>query len=311
MASSVLFTVEDACQSLANEPILYRIRVAGSHPGQVIRYLTAPSPPKGASSIPDYRGELLAFHAVPAGDWNLGRLVVASSGSAEGKFVLDSTEMASLEEAVGLLDAGPAWCDRKVDLVPLLDSLYAYRETVQANDSQDSDHRDDVPQKNLFTNIQCMNHLSAVVLPSPAGIATAAPGLGVVGIWAWQPGHAHGIAAESHVYSIIQARDPGISPQFLAHITDNGTRIIGFLLERVADAREAGPADLDKCRDVLSRLHALGIARGGRLWRHSFLVCGGDTVLLQGFGGSFETTDEEILGRELRDLEKVLAQQPS
>ncbi|KND86786.1 hypothetical protein TOPH_08556 [Tolypocladium ophioglossoides CBS 100239] len=307
MASSILFTLEDAHQGLADNPIvLYRIRVTArgtrdSHPRQVIKYLTAPSPPEGASKFPDHRGQLLAFDTVPAGDWNLGRLVLASGGSAEGKFILDSTEMASLEEAVGLRDSGPPWCNRKVELLDLLDSFYAARKSVQG------DQRDEV-----FTDIQCMNHLSALVLPSPAGIA--APGPEVVGVWAWHPGHAHGIAAESHVYSIIQARDPGIAPSFLAHITDNGSRVIGFLLKRVADAREAGPADLDKCRDVLSRLHALGIAYNesdGQLKRHSFLVCGGDKVLLRGFGGSFETTDEEILGRELRSLEQVLARQPS
>ncbi|TGJ78160.1 hypothetical protein E0Z10_g10604 [Xylaria hypoxylon] len=32
----------------------------------------------------------------------------------------------------------------------------------------------------------------------------------VIGVWAWPPGHAHGIADESHIYSIIQARDPGL-----------------------------------------------------------------------------------------------------
>ncbi|KAI5852054.1 hypothetical protein GGS23DRAFT_541688 [Durotheca rogersii] len=308
MASSVPFTVEDVHQGWPNEPILYRIRVpargAGdSHPGQVIRYLTAPNPPKGASGVPDHRGKLLAFDAVPAGDWNLGRLV-SPDDSAEGKFVLASTETAQLEEAVGLLDGGPSWCDRKVDLVDLLDPLDARRKSGQADDNQD-----DIPC--MATDIQCMNHISAAVLPTPAGMATATLGPEVIGVWAWPPGHAHGIADESHVYSIIQARDPGMAPRFLAHVTDNGTRVIGFLLERIADAREAGPADLEKCKDTLSRLHALGIAYGGPLKRHSFLVCDGGAVLLQGFGGSFETTDKEVLGRELEGLEQVLAQQPS
>lgn len=73
MASSVLFTVEDALQGWPNEPILYRIRVPArgtgySYPGQVIRYLTAPNLPKGASGVPDHCGKLLAFDTVPAGD---------------------------------------------------------------------------------------------------------------------------------------------------------------------------------------------------------------------------------------------------
>ncbi|KAI0407767.1 hypothetical protein F4802DRAFT_551197 [Xylaria palmicola] len=308
MASSVPFTVEGVHQGWLNEPILYRIRVLArgtgySCPGQVIRYLTAPNPPNGASGVPDYCGKLLAFDAVPAGDWNLGRLVVADD-SVEGKFILASTETAQLEEAVGLLDGGSAWCNRKVDLVGLLDALYTHRKSGQADGNQD-----DIPR--MVTDIQCMNHVSAAVLPTPAGIATATLGPEVIGVWAWLPGHAHGIANESHIYSIIQARDPGLAPRFLAHITDNGTRVIGFLLERIAGAREAGPADLEQCKDTLSRLHALGIAYGRPLRKHSFLVCGGDAVLLQRFGGSFKTTDKEVLGCEIEGLEQALAQQPS
>lgn len=156
-----------------------------------------------------------------------------------------------------LLDGGPSWCNRKVDLVDLLEALDTHRKSGQADGNQD-----EIPR--TVTDIQCMNHLGAAVLPTPAGIATAMLGPEVIGIWAWQPDHAHGIADESHVYSIIQARDPGLAPRFFAHITDNGTRVIGFLLERIADAREAGPADLEKCKDTLSRLHALGIAYGRR-----------------------------------------------
>lgn len=122
---------------------------------------------------------------------------------------------------------------------------------------------------------------------------------------------------ESHIYSILNSRDPGLAPQLLAHINDNaGARIIGFLLERIPAAREAGgpPTDLEKCKAALARLHALGIAHGdGPLERHSFLICpsadgdGDDRVLLQGFGGAFLTPDEAVLGRERANLEQMLA----
>lgn len=47
----------------------------------------------------------------------------------------------------------------------------------------------------------------------------------------------------------------------------------------------------------------------GRRRDTHFLVCeGGGTILLQGFGGSFETTDKEVLCRELDCLEQLLAQ---
>ena len=149
MTLSVPFTVEDVHQGWPNQPILYRIRVPAretgtSHTSEVIRYLTAPQPPKGASGIPDFRGELLAFDAVPAGDWNLGRLVVPGGDSAEGNFILASTEMAQLKETAGLLDAGPVWCDRKVDLVDLLDALDSHRKSeIKSKSKSKSDQADD------------------------------------------------------------------------------------------------------------------------------------------------------------------------
>lgn len=72
--------------------------------------------------------------------------------------------------------------------------------------------------------------------------------------------------------------------------------------------READLADLEKCRGVLRRLHALGVAYGERyVKRHSFLVCEEERALLQGFGGAFETGDGEGLQREMDKLEGVLA----
>lgn len=119
--------------------------------------------------------------------------------------------------------------------------------------------------------------------------------------------------ADARAHEIIQARDPGLVPRLVAHVTENRSRVIGFLLERVPGAREAGPADLDACRAVLTRLHALGIAKG-RLSRHSFLVLEDGSVIIQGpFTGSFgEPEDlEEAMRAEMESLEGVLAQSPS
>ncbi|KAI0384647.1 hypothetical protein F5Y04DRAFT_292977 [Hypomontagnella monticulosa] len=311
MAPSVPFSIEGVHQGLPKEPILYRIRVpthgtGESHPSQIIKYLTAPSPPEGVRGIPDYRGKLLGFDTVPVGDWNLGRLVIPSHG-AEKKFVLIWTEQVDLEEAVGLLDARPPWRDRNFDLVDLLDALDARRKSDPTNSDQNDPRR-------VVTDIQCMNHVSAAILPTPdgTGIDIADLGPDVIGIWAWQPGHAHGIGNAIRIYSIIQGHDPRLAPWFIGHITDNGTRVIGYLIERAKGAREAGPADLKICRTALERLHHMGIAYGASLKRHSFLV-GNDGMLavLQGFGGAFETRDKEVLRREMESLEEVLAQNPS
>jgi hypothetical protein len=81
------------------------------------------------------------------------------------------------------------------------------------------------------------------------------------------PFHAHATEDESHVYSVITAWDPGLVPEFLAHITDNGSRVIGFVLEYVAGAREAGLGDLEKCRDALKRLIRRCWSARWRGWR--------------------------------------------
>ena len=311
MASSVSFTVESAVQDWPHRRHLYRIRVASlssresSHTGPIIKYLTLPKHYDAARppAFPDHRGDLLAFDAVPAGDWNLGHLSIPAddSSNTKGKYILTLTERAPLDEAIGLRDAGPAWCNSntKFDLTLLLDAFYAQRKNLQPADNNSYDD-DDYP----LTDIQCMGHLHAAVLPNPEDPNQPNP---VIGVWAWEPDLYSAIATESHVYSLIQTRDPGLAPRFLGHITDNGTRIVGFLLEQIGGAREAGLADMEACRDALRRLHALGITYGGSLRRHSFLVCRDGSVLLQGFGGAFETDDEAVLGREMNGLREVLA----
>jgi hypothetical protein len=61
-----------------------------------------------------------------------------------------------------------------------------------------------------------------------------------------------------------------IAPRFLGHLTESG-RVIGFLMERITDARHASTQDLQACRVVLSRLHNLGI-RHGDTNRFNFLI---------------------------------------
>lgn len=45
------------------------------------------------------------------------------------------------------------------------------------------------------------------------------------------------------------------------NLTEDG-RVIGFLMERVRNARHADPQDLEACQETLPRLHALGIRHG-------------------------------------------------
>lgn len=311
MTTQSPFTLLGVHQGPPNEPILYRIRLSQA---PIIRYLTAPTPPQGASGIPDYRGDLLSFDTVPSGTWNLGRLIVSEANPQ--KFVLASTETADLVSVLNLVDAGPVWSPQKFELVNLLDEFYAHRDSQPESTDNDDDSR---------VELQCLGHLSALVLPTPASLPASIKT--VVGISAWQPGpHAHALSAESHIYRLIHSNpaQSTLAPRFLGHIVDNlndGTheRVIGFLLEHIPNAREAGPQDLKECREALGRLHALRVAYGRPLGKGSFLVCGegeGKRVLMQGFACAFEMEGdeeggegrEETMSRELAQLEEALNQ---
>ncbi|KAJ5207512.1 hypothetical protein N7491_001859 [Penicillium cf. griseofulvum] len=81
---------------------------------------------------------------------------------------------------------------------------------------------------------------------------------------------------ETTAYEWIEGYD--IGPRFLGHLTEDG-RVIGFLMERIRDARHAGPQDLESCREVLSRLHCLGIHHGDTN-RFNFLIRDSQAVLI-------------------------------
>lgn len=99
---------------------------------------------------------------------------------------------------------------------------------------------------------------------------------------------------ETEAYRQIEGK--GIGPAFLAHVTENG-RVTGFLLEKVEGGR-AEVGDLDRCREVVLRLHALGVVHGD-LNRHNFIVSPSEVTLIDfadsTIGGSTTAMEEELL----------------
>lgn len=72
----------------------------------------------------------------------------------------------------------------------------------------------------------------------------------------WYPEWIYGVIQETMVYAQIEGH--GIGPKFLAHVTENGERVYGYMLERVP-ARHATIDDLQACKAVLAKLHSLEI----------------------------------------------------
>lgn len=114
----------------------------------------------------------------------------------------------------------------------------------------------------------------------------------------WEIGY---LDSECAAYQYIE--NQGIGPKFLGNITEEG-RVIGFLIEYIPDARHAGPDDLEACKEVLGRLHELGILHGD-INRHNFLIKEGKAVLID-FDTARKVTDPEILVKEMAALKGSL-----
>ncbi|KAJ5622342.1 alpha-galactosidase A precursor [Penicillium herquei] len=95
-----------------------------------------------------------------------------------------------------------------------------------------------------------------------------------------------------------------IGPEFIGHLTENG-RVIGFLMERIFNARHAGAQDLDTCKGVLSRLHDLGV-RHGDTNRFNFLIRDSKATLID-FDTARKCGDPGLLREELGNLAECLS----
>ncbi|KAF3352002.1 Replication factor C subunit 2 [Verticillium dahliae VDG1] len=238
----------------------------------VFKYLVSPSAPPGAC-FPDIRGEFLAFTSVSRGDWTIGRL----GPTGDGRLSLSSTENTRLT------DVCTPWHASRIDLLDLPSRLSGV---------------------DTLDELQCHGQLTARVVTTPSRYGQCPT---AICFWIWQPHFRYGLYADSKMYAAIEGH--GIAPKFLAHITENRSRVIGHMLERLK-VRLATIHDMGKCQAVLARLHGLGITHGG-LSRHSFLIdderrC----AYLHGFVNSYHTTDNGVLQAELNSLGRILPRKP-
>lgn len=81
---------------------------------------------------------------------------------------------------------------------------------------------------------------------------------------------------ECKAYRWIEGQDTG--RRFLGFLVEKG-RIIGFIIERMIDARHATPTELRLCQKTFSKLHKLGILHGD-VNKNNFLVKGGRPIVI-------------------------------
>ncbi|CAI7623183.1 unnamed protein product [Penicillium glandicola] len=110
------------------------------------------------------------------------------------------------------------------------------------------------------------------------------------------------LETETTAYQWIEGHN--IGPRFLGHLTEDG-RVIGFLIERIRNARHASPRDLEPCQVALSRLHRLCIKHGDTN-RFNFLIRDSTAVLID-FDSARKCEDQDALLKELEHLPDSLA----
>lgn len=252
----------------------YRIIISES---SFVKYLAIPDP---APSFPDVRGEKLAFTTVPDGDWNIGYLI---SEAGTHRYSLGSTEKTAL---AGI---NKTWHSQKIDYMALKEP------------DHDADGSDPQLKSHMFFHVY-KNHFGFDQ---------------VIVSYEWFPESVYGVEHETEIYALIDGHQ--IAPKFLAHVMeqsgdskDNSSqRVIGYMVGKVPNARVATLEDLPVCKEVLARLHDLGIAHGA-LRPGDFLVINDDkgqsSALLQAFTAAYRTSNQSVLDAESKALEYAFQQ---
>ncbi|KAH7128831.1 alpha-galactosidase A [Dendryphion nanum] len=107
------------------------------------------------------------------------------------------------------------------------------------------------------------------------------------------------IERETRAYQLLQQLESDLAPRFLGHIHEGG-RVMGFILEKLEDRRNASVGDLSKCELVLRKFHSFGFLHGD-VNRYNFLI-GKDGVKLIDFERFEEGSTENSRTREMQSL---------
>lgn len=209
-------------------------------------------------------GESFDFTTIPQGEWNMGHLAFKPGTQ---QVTLNSTEL------VALASIKNTWNPQMVDFLDLKNPTGGAR----------------------GSEMQGFHQMYSAVYEGHFDVDK------VIACWEWHPHDIYGPTHETDIYALIQEHD--IAPRFLAHVTENRSRVIGFMVERLP-GRHAVYDDLQACQEALSKLHGIGIAQGC-LRRSSFLVTD-NRAFLHSFGGSYRTEDKTILDAEMASLEGIL-----
>ncbi|OAK98908.1 alpha-galactosidase A [Phaeosphaeriaceae sp. SRC1lsM3a] len=114
------------------------------------------------------------------------------------------------------------------------------------------------------------------------------------------------IERETRAHQLLEQLGPGLAPRFLGHIHE-GDRVMGFILEKLEDRRNASIEDLSDCEQGLGKFHSFGFLHG-HVNRYNFLV-GKDRVTPIDFECFEESSTEKERREEIQSLRAELVDQ--
>lgn len=112
---------------------------------------------------------------------------------------------------------------------------------------------------------------------------------------------------ESEVYRLIQGK--GIGSQFVGYVTENGSRIIGFVVESDEPMFYHSPVSSDRnlkaCKEVLAKLHRLGIGLG-MIRPDTFYIKEDGTAIIKTFDACELNASRKFLDGEMQGLKQAI-----
>ncbi|KAI1383580.1 uncharacterized protein F4822DRAFT_421062 [Hypoxylon trugodes] len=213
----------------------------------------------------DIYGRELDFETVPDGSWSIGSL---TPSPITGKLILMETSETKL------CAINPTWHPNSIDIIDLEDPV-----------ADSWDHE-----------LLCQGKLHATIRGAHFGESRT------MVQYEWNPRLVYPLDIVTDIFSRIDGL--GIAPKFLAHVTENCDRVIGYMVQGM-NGRAATPEDLDACRDVLSKLHSLGIVLGF-LHPQAFIITDHGQVFLHQFSSSRVVEDPAEFAAEMEALEEAL-----
>jgi hypothetical protein len=235
----------------------------------IIKYIVVDSKTFPCSFTPARKKLLVELPDIPLGDWTTIRLTRNASDHVLSFHSAERVELPGIQTI---------WHSKQIDFLDLaLTKSFTY-------------------------------HVYEATIKSDASSAHEFPSV-MIAKFARFPGGIERYTGENEIYSKIERLD--IAPRFLGYITENngiGSRVIGYLLEKIEGRPVTSLADIPLCRSVLEKFHkATGHIHGDAHHRNFMIRLDGSAAVTFDFEFAWEEEEEsEEMAEDLELLERIM-----